>query len=191
MTTSGNVVIAESMLRQTVYLALVSPEPVINRLALYESSETKGRHTEAGMSILRYALAGYITGVVTDKDIVSPIVEPYDETVDITYMSDIDERVVTVEYPGWLKDFFDSEDRFAYLQPGHAGTLADVLVEMGEHAAEYDVPSTQEGASEDDGEAQEAEDSGKESAYLDDPTEEEESGSDPVEANDETDLARM
>lgn len=199
--TPGQNMIDQSMIHQAVYLALVSPEPVLNRLALYESSEVAGRHLDAEMSILRYALAGYLTGVVTEKGIEQPIVEPYDESVDVTYASDetAPEIEVNIEYPAWLMDFFEADENFAYLQPVNADPLAEILDQMREFVKPYAVPSSREGDETDDDEAQEADDSGEESAEADesaeieafDDTDSFDAGSEADTDNAEGDLARM
>lgn len=199
--TPGENMIDQSMIHQAVYLALVSPEPVLNRLALYESSEVAGRHTAAEMSILRYALAGYLTGVVNERGIEQPIIEPYDDSVDVTYASDetVPDTEINVEYPAWLEDFFESEDNFAYLQPINSAPLAEILDQMREFALDYAVPSSQEGAPEDYDEAQEADDSGEESAEADesaeiaafDDADSSDAGPEADADNAEGDLARM
>jgi hypothetical protein len=141
--TEGQMTILVSKIWQDVYTGLVDPERVVSRLALYESSEAKGRHTEAEMSILRYALAGYITGIVgqieSNDVIVDPVVDPYDDQVDISWDNDAHE--ITVEYPAWLSDFFSSDARFDYLKPDNTVVLMAVLEDMRLFAAAHYPPS--------------------------------------------------
>jgi hypothetical protein len=163
--TNGEWLILEANLKQTVFLALVSPEPVLNRLALYETSEQKNRHADAGMSILRYALAGYLTGVLGDfEQVQEPFIEPFDDEANIEFLLDGDEKHVTIEYPAWLQDFFSEDARFEYLTADNTVVLAAILSDMrmfcGAHG--YMNPEVDEGTH--DAEAAQDKDTGSESA---------------------------
>lgn len=127
---TGPEIITDALVKQNVYIALAHPEKVINRLALYTSSEEKGRHTDAGMSILRYALAGYLTGVVSDTEILEPVVDPYGDEVDVSWEQQGSEHSITMEYPGWLSGFFEDDAHFAYLKADDATPLVEILDEM-------------------------------------------------------------
>lgn len=126
--TEGQQTILRSKIWQEVFNALVVPTKVISRLALYETSEAKSRHLDAGMSILRYALAGYVTGVLNEiEGVVDPIVDPYGDEVDI---SEEGSETITVEYPVWLSEFFEDDAHFAYLQEDNTIGLAEILFEL-------------------------------------------------------------
>lgn len=152
--TDGENKIEQSMLHQRVFLALVTPSRMLSRLSAYQTSEDNNRHTEAEMSILRYALAGYLTGVIsTECDIEQAIVEPFADEVDVTYTDGSgNEQTETIEYPGWLVDFFDADDNFELMLPDNSNTLADILEHMTTFAVENAGPMEEE-IGDDDAEA--------------------------------------
>jgi hypothetical protein len=156
-----------------VHDALADPQQVLARLSLYESAEVKGRHTEYEMSILRYALAGYLTGVlgeITDEPVT---IDPYDADVDIVWENnaDGDNGTITIEYPAWLATFFEDDTHFEYLKPDNTIGLAEILFEMQTQVGAstipfIDVPDRAEVETDDDAEAEtpQGDDPGSESS---------------------------
>lgn len=123
-----------------VTAALEDPQQVLARLWLYESAEQKQRHVEHGLSILRYALAGYLTGAIGDYTTEPITIEPFDDEVDVIIEPYDDDHPITVEYPAWLSSFFENEGHFEYLKPDNEIGLAEILFELQAHVGAYTIP---------------------------------------------------
>jgi hypothetical protein len=133
--------------------ALANPSAVINRLRLYETSEKNKRHEQMGMSILRYALSGYITSVVDVPSKYALEVETYDDAVKISGVNERrpkDAWAQEIPYPLWLTAFFSDEKRFSLLTPGSTVYLSDVLDTMEAFMAQPSTAPAEEDEDDDD-----------------------------------------
>ena len=120
-----------------IHAAFEHPEVVLARLALYESAEKKKRHDEYNMSILRYALAGYVTSATDFPDKAEAAIDVTDEGVTVTVSmgrGKSKQRVpVEVAYPTWLGTFFEDDDAFDLLLTTSVTPLAEALDMLREH----------------------------------------------------------
>jgi hypothetical protein len=114
--------------------ALADPGRVITRLSAYESAEKKQRHVEYGMSILRYALGGYLTNALALHKDVDLRLDVTDETVSVNVLDSRKGKskgqFAEVGYPDWLTSFFADDEHFDYLLPESETPLAHVLEAM-------------------------------------------------------------
>jgi hypothetical protein len=149
----------EAAITQAITRALHDPEQVIAGLKLYDQAEANDEHREEGfeMSILRFALGGYITQALMTADIsVEDLgIEPYDTQVEISgELPDGQLWTVEVGYPEWLEDFFEVQDHFDLLKPDDNRSLSAGLAMLEDFVAAYgedDLPEDEDDDDDDDG----------------------------------------
>ena len=179
-----------------VTVALADAPQVISRLALYDSAETKGRHTQAGMSILRYALERYVASNIDVPSKYEVKVEASDESIIITGTNKSPRRAKTdmftqeIAHPLWLSSFFEDEDAFELLLPESEATLADALALLSDHVDALQAEAEDEeetGIIVTDEPDEDEEDDDEEAEDDEDPEEDDEEGDDEDEDEDEDD----
>ena len=174
-----------------VTVALANPGLVLPRLAHYETAESKDRHTEYKMSILSYALAGYIASHLDIPNKYEVQVIPLDGSVMIQAQNKSvrqakkDRFQQEVPYPVWLASFFESDEAFGYLEQENTTPLAEVLIALEEHVESLTPDEAAE--DEDDDEDDDDDDSLEDDEDLDE--EDDEPDEDEDEPDDEADDA--
>jgi hypothetical protein len=158
MATKAKSSAAIANLTAEVTVALADPKTVLARLALYESAEKKDRHTAAGVSILRYALEGYVSSAFEVPDRYNAWVEATDESVIISGEHKNTKRAATdnfsqeIAYPLWLAEFFRDENNFKLLLEGDETPLEEVIATMTAHVESLDAESDDDPDEDDDDE---------------------------------------
>lgn len=139
-----------------VIAALEDPAKVIPRLALYDTAEEKDRHTEYGVSILAYALAGYVQSHFEVPARYEVQITPLDSSVMISAQNKNPKRAEKdrfqqeVPYPMWLASFFEDDEMFAYLTPGDDTPLEEVIANLEAHVEDLAVDAEPDAGDEDD-----------------------------------------
>lgn len=156
----------------TIANALADPGQVLARLKLYEDAEKKGRHTTYDMSILRYALGGYLRMSLDESDlsIINPNIKPYDDAVRVSgeyaptepptgrgkgRSQKNEPWTVDIGYPAWLTSFFGPDDHLGLLDPEDTRSLAEALEMLARHVG---LTTSPEAPTTDEPEDDEAED---------------------------------
>lgn len=173
-----------------VTTALAQPDMVIKRLALYDSAETKGRHTAKGMSILRYALETYLVANIDVPDKYTATVTADDQKITVhgqnknARRAKTDTFEQTVALPLWLASFFEDDAHFDMLFPEDETPLSDVIVALAQHVETFTEAAVQEDEDEDENEDEE-DDEEYDDLYEDDDEEDDRTDEDDEDEDDE------
>lgn len=133
---------ATEQVKLAVQTALQKPGMLIKWMELLDGAERVGRIKRAKMSVLRYGIQRYIQSRLPEIDMRFRVrLEPMDDCIEITCKDPAvpkaaDDWEVTVDYPDWLVNFLDDDERFTLMLPGCPEKLGEVLQQIYEYCAE-------------------------------------------------------